>query len=127
MIEGYQVQAPFTIPEAYRAAHHLLAHAAPPSAIICDSDVLAVGVYKAAKDLRRTIPQDVSVASFDDSLIACILDPALTTVAIPASVIGERALLLLLEVLAERHVPAQMTVPLELVVRASTTVVNVGK
>ncbi len=124
---AYQVHAPFTIPEAYQAAHYLLDAADPPSAIICDSDVLAVGVYKAAKDLQRTIPQDVSVASFDDSLIARILEPALTTIAIPASVIGEQAVLLLLDVLAERHVPAQMTVPLELVVRASTTVVNVGK
>ncbi len=124
---AYQAHAPFTIPEAYQAARHLLDAADPPSAIICDSDVLAVGVYKATKALQRTIPQDVSVASFDDSLIARILEPALTTVAIPASVIGERALHLLLEVLTERHVPTQITVPLELVVRASTTVVNSGK
>lgn len=117
---AYQVHAPFTIPEAYRAAHQVLECADPPSAIICDSDVLAVGVYKAAKDLQRAIPQDVSVASFDDSVIACILDPELTTVAIPARSVGEQALLLLLKVLEEGHVPAQITIPLELVIRAST-------
>ena len=124
IIGGYQEQASFTIPEAYQASYRLLDSAEPPSAIICDSDVLAVGVYKAAKDLRRTIPQDVSVASFDDSLIARILDPALTTVAIPANAIGEQALLLLLDVLAKRPVPAHRTMPLELIERASTTVVN---
>jgi len=124
---AYQVHAPFTIPEAYQAARRLLDATEPPSAIICDSDVLAVGVYKAAKDLQRAIPQDVSVASFDDSLIARILEPALTTVAIPANAVGERAFHLLLEVLTERHIPTQITVPLELVVRASTTVVNSGK
>jgi LacI family repressor for deo operon, udp, cdd, tsx, nupC, and nupG len=98
----------------------------PPSAIVCDSDVLAVGVYKAAKDLQRAIPQDLSVVSFDDSIIARILDPELTTVAIPARAIGEQALLLLLRVLEDDHVSIQITVPLELVVRASTTAVSSG-
>ena len=83
--------------------------------------MLAVGVYKAAKDLQRAIPQDLSVASFDDSIIARILDPELTTVAIPARSVGEQALLLLLRVLEEGHVPTRITVPLELVIRASTT------
>lgn len=121
---AYQVDAPFTIPEAYRAARQVLECSDPPSAIICDSDVLAVGVYKAAKDLQRAIPQDVSVASFDDSLIARILDPELTTVAIPASAIGEQALLLLLRVLQEGHNSTRLTVPLELVLRASTAAIS---
>ena len=86
--------------------------------------MLAVGVYKAAKDLHSAIPVDVSIVSFDDSVIARILDPELTTVAIPASAIGEQALLLLLRVLEEGQVPTQIPVPLELVVRASTSVVS---
>ena len=53
---------------------------------MCDSDVLAVGVYKAAKDLHYTIPEDLSVVGFDDSIIARQLDPELTTVAIPIGV-----------------------------------------
>ncbi|HEY4387607.1 MAG TPA: LacI family DNA-binding transcriptional regulator [Ktedonobacteraceae bacterium] len=117
----YQARAPFIISDAYRAGRQVLECADPPTAFICDSDVLAVGVYKAAKNLQRTIPRDVSVASFDDSVIARILDPELTTVAIPASAIGEQAFLHLLRVLEEDHVPAQITVPLELVIRASTT------
>jgi DNA-binding LacI/PurR family transcriptional regulator len=117
----YQAQAPFIISDAYLAARQVLACSDPPTAFICDSDVLAVGVYKAAKDLQYTIPRDISVASFDDSVIARILDPELTTVAIPARAIGEQAFLHLLRVLEEDHVPAQITVPLELVIRASTT------
>ncbi|MBE3560125.1 MAG: LacI family DNA-binding transcriptional regulator [Ktedonobacteraceae bacterium] len=115
------VSASFSISDAYRAARQLLERTDPPSAIVCDSDVLAVGVYKAARDLRRAIPQDVAVASFDDSIIARILEPELTTVAIPARALGEQALRLLLKVLEEEHVPAQTIVPLELVVRASTS------
>ena len=123
-IENYQAQAAFTIPDAYRAAQQILDCVDPPTAIVCDSDMLAVGVYKAAKDLQRTIPQDVSVVSFDDSIIARILDPELTTVAIPASTIGEQAFLLLLSALEEDHEPTHTTVPLTLVVRSSTIAIG---
>src|SRR2546426_3926775 len=123
----YQVRAPFLIASAHQVARRLLAGTDPPSAIVCDSDVLAAGVYKAAKDLHCTIPQDVSVVSFDDSVIARLLDPELTTVAIPASVVGEKAFLLLLGVLEVGHHPTQVTIPLELVVRESTAAVNGGQ
>ena len=117
----FQGRASFTIADACQAAHVILDRPDPPSAIVCDSDVLAVGVYKAAKALRRTIPQELSVVGFDDSVFARILDPELTTVAIPTTVIGEQALLLLLAVLEEGHAPSQTIVPLELVIRASST------
>lgn len=120
VVAEYQEYTPFTIEDAHAAAHRLLEAANPPSAVVCDSDMLAVGVYKAAKDLRRTIPADLSVVSFDDSVIARILDPELTTVAIPTTVIGEQAFLLLLAALESGNAPAQRIVPLELVIRAST-------
>lgn len=123
IMRAYQAQATFTLADAYRAARQILEYPDPPSAMICDSDVLAVGVYKAAKDLQRSIPQDLSVVSFDDSVIARILDPELTTVAIPASVVGAQALQLLLTLLEKGAAPSQITVPLELVVRASTTTI----
>jgi len=88
---------------------------------VCGSDVLAVGVYKAARDLHYTIPKNLSVVGFDDSIIACQLDPKLTTVAIPTTAIGEQAFLLLLAGLERGHVPPQTVVPLELVIRVSTT------
>ena len=120
VIEAYHVRAPFAIDAAKHIARQVLELPEPPSAFVCDSDVLAVGAYKAAKDLQRAIPRDLSVVSFDDSVFARILDPELTTVAIPASAVGEQALHLLLAVLDGDDVPAQTTVPLELVVRAST-------
>ena len=121
LIEAYHARVPFTIDETLQAARQLLELTEPPTAFVCDSDVLAVGAYKAAKDLQRAIPQDLSVVSFDDSVFARILDPELTTVAIPAHAVGEQALQLLLAVLEEKDVPLWTSVPLELVVRASTS------
>lgn len=120
VLTEYQGRAPFDIDEARRVARAILASTVPPSAIVCDSDVLAVGVYKAAKDLRYTIPENLSVVSFDDSIIARQLEPELTTVALPTITIGEQAVQLLLAILENDHAPTQVMIPLELIVRAST-------
>ena len=84
----------------------------------------AVGVYNAAKALQLTVPDDHSVVGIDDSIIALILDPELTTVAIPARSVGQQALRLLLKVLRGSDVPCRSTVPLELVIRKSTALVR---
>jgi LacI family transcriptional regulator, repressor for deo operon, udp, cdd, tsx, nupC, and nupG len=118
---AYHERTRFDIAEAHEAARRLLDRPDPPSAIVCDSDMLAIGVYKAARDLHRTIPHDLSVVSFDDSILARILDPELTTVAIPTEIIGEQACLLLLGSLETGQPPEPRLVPLELVVRDSTT------
>jgi LacI family transcriptional regulator, repressor for deo operon, udp, cdd, tsx, nupC, and nupG len=120
---GWMADAPFVISGAFEAACRVLGNRDRPSAMVCDSDVLAVGVYKAAKALRLSIPDDLSVVGIDDSMIARILDPELTTVAIPAESVGQQALRLLLEVLRGADVP-RSTVPLELVVRESTAPVR---
>ncbi|GCE24405.1 hypothetical protein KDK_82050 [Dictyobacter kobayashii] len=74
-----------------------------PSAIVCDSDMLAAGVYKAAYALHLSIPNDLSVAGFDDSLVSRILVPELTTVAIPTDTLGEQTIALLLSVLENKQ------------------------
>jgi len=119
--EAYQALAPFGIEAATEAARKILSGSERPSAIVCDSDVLAVGVYKAAKALGLAIPNELSVVGIDDSIIARILDPELTTVAVPAGLIGQRAVRLLLDVLKGLDVPIRSTVPLSLVIRESTT------
>jgi LacI family transcriptional regulator len=122
LVATYEARAPFTIAGARQAARSLLAAPDPPTAILCDSDMLAVGIYKAASDLGLAIPRELSVVSFDDSLIARILAPELTTVAIPTASIGARAFRLLLAMLERADAPPAATVvPLDLVVRASTS------
>lgn len=116
----WQAEAPFDITRASIAAEQILAGQEAPSAIVCDSDVLTAGVYKAAKAARLRIPKDLSVVSFDDSLIARVLDPPLTTVAIPAAQVGEQGVRLLVERLGGRQALQPDPIPLHLVVREST-------
>jgi DNA-binding LacI/PurR family transcriptional regulator len=78
-------------------AHGLLDAPAPPTALVCCSDTLAVGALRAAHELGLDVPRDVSIAGFDDIELAAYLDPPLTTVRNPMRQLGELALDLLLQ------------------------------
>ena len=61
-----------------------------PAGIVTGSDKLAAIVYSAAADLGLTIGRDLAVTGFDGSVIASLLSPQLTTVAIPVDDIASR-------------------------------------
>ena len=55
-----------------------------PSAIFAASDVLAIGVLSGARKLKVRVPDELSVAGFDNMDFAAHTSPPLTTVAVPA-------------------------------------------
>ncbi|WP_423464704.1 LacI family DNA-binding transcriptional regulator [Promicromonospora sp. MS192] len=81
----------------------------PPRALICFNDRLAFGAYQAAQEAGLTIPDDVSVVSFDDASVAGWLRPGLTTFALPHRALGRRAVELLLELVAQGNDAAPAT------------------
>ena len=66
------------------------------------------------------VPADLSTVGFCDGLVAQLLDPALTTVAIPMMELGQRAMELLFSSLETELPPFVETIPLGFVVREST-------
>jgi DNA-binding LacI/PurR family transcriptional regulator len=119
--DAYMAQSHFALPEARTAAGQLLDVSLPPTAIFCDDDLLAVGVYKAARDRSIRIPDDISVVGFDDIDIAQVLEPELTTVTLPAEQIGEAAIDLLLAAIEGREQAPASPIPLPLTIRRSTS------
>lgn len=69
----------------------LMQTAAPPTAIFCGNDVLAVGALRRAQDLHIRVPDQVSLIGFDDIDLAQITYPALTTVHVPHRDMGRAA------------------------------------
>lgn len=68
----------------YERAAALLRASAPPTAIFCGNDQMAMGAYEALKEIGLRIPEDVAVVGFDNQeLIAAHLRPPLSTVALP--------------------------------------------
>lgn len=104
---------------ARAAALEMLDRPDPPSAVVCDDDLIAAGVYKAARALGLEIPADLSVTGFDDILVATALEPELTTIRLPAEDLGARAMTALLERL-DGQAPPDVSLPGELIVRGST-------
>jgi DNA-binding LacI/PurR family transcriptional regulator len=109
--------APFDYTEACRAALRLLD--ARPTAVFCDDDVLAGGVYLAARRRGLRIPEDVSVVGFDDLPFARVFDPPLTTIAIDPEALGAEAFEVLMALMEGREAEGRI-LPVELVVRGST-------
>ncbi|MEU7698963.1 substrate-binding domain-containing protein, partial [Streptomyces sp. NPDC039028] len=90
-----------------------------PTAVVCDDDILAVGVCKAARGLGLRVPEDLSVTGFDDMALATVVEPELTTVRLPAEEFGRRGMEALLAVLAG-GTPGPDTLPVSLVARGSS-------
>jgi LacI family transcriptional regulator len=65
------------------AARSMLRDAAPPSAILCATDRLAVGCLHALADAGLRAGRDVSVIGYDNLPVATYTDPPLTTIAQP--------------------------------------------
>lgn len=66
----------------------LLARPTRPTAMMCCSDWVAMGVLRAAQSLNLQVPRDLSVAGFDDVEAAALVTPALTTVHVPMAQLG---------------------------------------
>ena len=82
----------FTYQGGFAAARDLLRGSAPPDAIFCGSDEMALGVVDAARVQGLRVPQDLSVVGFDDIPAAAWEGYRLTTIRQPVERMVERTL-----------------------------------
>jgi len=117
------VHGAFTQVSGYQAALELLRQPRPPTAILAANDLMALGVLRAANDLGRHVPLDLSVVGFDDIASASHTQPPLTTVARPYGDMGASAVRLLIDLISkpvEERQPQQVDLPTEWIGRQST-------
>ncbi|MFD9735215.1 LacI family DNA-binding transcriptional regulator [Umezawaea sp. NPDC059074] len=101
------------------AARRLLAAHPEIDAVFVACDLVAAGAAQAITALGRTIPDDVSLVGFDDSVAAACANPPLTTMRMPVEEMAVAATRLLLG--GDVGSGVRQTLPVELVVRGSTT------
>jgi DNA-binding LacI/PurR family transcriptional regulator len=116
------VFAPFNFEGAKAAVEPLLD--TDVTAVFCDDDILAGGVYMAARARGVSIPDELSVVGFDDLDFARVLAPPLTTVAVDAEGLGALAFSALAADLAGEDVVGEQVMPVSLSVRESTAHLN---
>ncbi|WP_328580955.1 LacI family DNA-binding transcriptional regulator [Streptomyces sp. NBC_00370] len=91
------------------------------TAVVCASDMMALGAIRAARQQRLRVPEDVSVVGFDDSPLIAFTDPPLTTIRQPVAAMSQAAVHALLEEVGGTPTPHSEFIFLpELVVRGST-------
>ena len=113
----------FTFASGQEAAARLLALPHRPSAIFASNDLMAFGVMAKAHELGLRIPEDLSVAGFDDIATASMVWPPLTTMRQPMADMAAAAAESLIAAAGKGAVEPQgrgRTFACELVIRGST-------
>ena len=91
-----------------------------PTALCCFTDTLALAAIKTLQRAGVRIPDDISVAGFDDIDFCALVTPALTTVHVPRDEMGRLAADKLLEMIGGKSAGTTTEVPVTLVQREST-------
>jgi len=117
--EGLVIRGLYSLESGQAGATRL--YAAGATAIVCASDLLALGAVRAARRAGLRVPHDVSVVGFDDSSLMSCTEPPLTTVRQPIESMGRTVIdLLLAQIAGTTEAGDELLFEPELVLRAST-------
>lgn len=115
------VSTSYTREGGYLGARQLLTRRQRPTAIFAGADFVAMGVLEALGEAGLSVPQDISVAGYDNTMFAALRPISLTSVDQAGHVLGGNAARLLLERITDRSRPTvQVKLSPTLVVRNST-------
>ncbi|MCI5957809.1 MAG: LacI family transcriptional regulator [Clostridiales bacterium] len=95
-----------TVEDAQRAAAQALGRAIRPDAFLCNDNMSAFGLLKAARAEGLSIPEQIGVVTFDNYPLAEFTDPPLTSVDVDTALLGEQAARLLFQHI-DHHTPSQ--------------------
>jgi DNA-binding LacI/PurR family transcriptional regulator len=110
----------------YLTTRSILLRRAPVTAIFAGSDQIARGVYEALSEAGIVVPDDISVAGFNDTEDA-LMRPSLTSVAEFPEELGKHLAEFVIRRIEESdRPPQQLTIPTRVLLRASTRAVRSG-
>ena len=111
----------FTMEAGFQLANGLLDKFPDLTAICCVSDTMAIGAIKAVRRKGRSVPEDVSIIGFDDTYVARLADPALTTLHQPLLEMGKSSVTIAYSILNKKPVEyLHRGFDVELIIREST-------
>lgn len=114
-----QFDAIFTLEAGEEATQMLLEEGVLPDAIVCASDLIAIGVQRAMQAKGLQCPHDIAVVGFDNIPVSEFTNPPLTTVKQDTQKAGKVLVDKLLR-LIEGEPASDMLIPTELVIRESS-------
>jgi len=120
---GPEAVAGFREAGGYDAAADLLSTHPSITAIVCASDLSAIGAICAARDIGLSVPEDLSVVGFGDFAVADYVSPRLTTIRQRRGALGCAAAIALLQLESDGHCASEL-IESEFVIRQSVVSVN---
>jgi LacI family repressor for deo operon, udp, cdd, tsx, nupC, and nupG len=118
-LDALVVHTLFSVEGGQAAAHHLLAQGV--TAIVCGSDLMALGAIRTLRHRGMEVPKDCSIVGYDDSPLMAFTDPPLTTVRQAVGPMATAAVQALVDEINGTRAPRdEFLFRPELVVRAST-------
>jgi LacI family repressor for deo operon, udp, cdd, tsx, nupC, and nupG len=109
----------YTIAAGIAAGQELVGRAERPSAVFCTSDEMAIGLMRTLLSSGLKVPEDISVAGFDDIEFAAVAEPALTTIHQPRRELGQAAASMLIDLLQGKPSSRRIMLGTDLVIRDS--------
>ncbi len=105
--EALVVKGDYSFASGGAMFERLMEEAEPPTAIFTIADSIAVGMLRASYTNKKFQEHPVSISGFDDTSLAQIYVPALSTVAQPRREIGALAMQMLCSRIADRELPVR--------------------
>jgi DNA-binding LacI/PurR family transcriptional regulator len=120
--DDYIIRTKGTIESGRKSLIELLQLPEPPSAIFATNELLAIGVIQEAREKSISIPDDLSIIGFDNTILATITIPTLTTVSQPIMEMGKKVVNILSDEIDGKNLKKQRTLFLpELIIRGTTS------
>ncbi|HXW80915.1 MAG TPA: LacI family DNA-binding transcriptional regulator [Acidimicrobiales bacterium] len=118
--KGRVISTDYSSAAGAAATRRLLHATSLPTAIVYDNDIMAVAGLGIAQEMGIAVPEELSVVSFDDSILCEVVRPGLTACARDVEAYGARAAHALIDLVEGTVVGPQDEEPSELIPRAST-------
>ena len=118
--EEYLQIGDFSMESGYIMMKEILKLEDRPTAIFCGNDSIAMGAYKAIRENKLKIPEDISIIGFNDLKLSQYSIPPLTTIKIDTKLIAQETVNSLIELLeGKRDYHKKVFLPIELIERES--------
>ncbi len=124
--EGYALRGKYDLESGYSAMQIIFDMEEPPTAIFCSNDEMALGAMKAIKERDITMPDEISIAGFDDMGFTAYLTPSLTTVLRPVEEMSKEGTQILLNKIenSKMEEPGIIHLDTKLIIRDSVKKIN---
>src|SRR5207237_7887901 len=121
------IEVPFSIEGGRAAVRQLAARADRPTALVCHTDLQAIGALHECGVLGIRVPEEMSITGMDDIELAALTKPALTTLRVPTKEIGVLAATRIVRMIENKGFGDKVTLECPVVLRDSLGPVPVGR